>query len=114
MSRQSKLHFKWQGPYRIQDGIPRKGTYLLEELDGTTLRGTFAGNRLKEFHVRDASLLPANDAVMLEFNEENGEEEEEAEEEDTEEVVDVPTIRVGKRVRRRSRKLRVQEEGEEE
>lgn len=28
-----------------------KGTYLLEELDGSRLAGTFAGDRLKKFHL---------------------------------------------------------------
>ena len=41
-----KLAFKWLGPCRITDAIKDKGTYMLEELDGSQLSGTFAGNRL--------------------------------------------------------------------
>lgn len=47
-----KLAFKWLGPYRVAESIVDKGTYLLKELDGTMLAGTFAGNRLKHFHPR--------------------------------------------------------------
>ena len=47
-----KLSFKWLGPYRICDAIKDKGTYILEELDGSQLAGTFAGDRLKKFHPR--------------------------------------------------------------
>ena len=32
--------------------MKEKGTYLLEELDGSRLAGTFAGDRLKKFHPR--------------------------------------------------------------
>lgn len=45
-----KLFFKWLGPYRICDTVKDKGTYMLEELDGSRLAGTFAGDRLKKFH----------------------------------------------------------------
>ncbi len=45
-----KLSFKWLGPYRICDAIKDKDTYILEELDGLRLAGTFAGDRLKKFH----------------------------------------------------------------
>ena len=47
-----KLSFKWLGPYRICDAVKDKGTYMLEELDGSRLSGTFAGDRLKRFHPR--------------------------------------------------------------
>ncbi len=47
-----KLSFKWLGPYRICDAIKDKGMYILEELDGSRLAGTFAGDRLKKFHPR--------------------------------------------------------------
>ena len=45
-----KLAFKWLGPYQISNAVKDKGTYMLEELDGLQLAGTFAGNRLKKFH----------------------------------------------------------------
>ena len=47
-----KLAFKWLGPYRIYNSVKDKGTYMLEELDGSRLAGTFAGDRLKKFHPR--------------------------------------------------------------
>ena len=47
-----KLSFKWLGPYRIFDTVKDKGTYMLEELDGSRLASTFAGDRLKRFHSR--------------------------------------------------------------
>ena len=47
-----KLSFKWLGPYRTCDSIKDKGTYILEELDGSRLADTFAGDILKEFHPR--------------------------------------------------------------
>ncbi len=52
-----KLAFKWLGPYRITEAVTDKGTYLLEELDGTQLAGTFAGDRLKKFHPRQKLCL---------------------------------------------------------
>lgn len=47
-----KLAFKLLGPYRIYNAVKEKGTYMLEELDGLRLAGTFAGECLKEFHPR--------------------------------------------------------------
>ena len=47
-----KLAFKWLGPYRITNVVKDQGTYMLQELDGSQLSGTFAGDRLKKFHPR--------------------------------------------------------------
>ena len=48
----NKLDDRWFGPYRIRE-IPDDSTfYKLEELDGTHLKATFAGNRLKRFFSR--------------------------------------------------------------
>jgi hypothetical protein len=49
MSRQEKLSFRWLGPFRVRDVVTSTGTYLLEELDGSLLRGTFAGAALRPF-----------------------------------------------------------------
>lgn len=49
MSKASKLGFRWLGPYRVSEANRDKGFYKLEEMDGTQLSGTFAGNRLKVF-----------------------------------------------------------------
>ncbi len=48
----NKLDDRWFGPYRIRE-VPEDSTfYKLEELDGTHLKATFAGNRLKRFFSR--------------------------------------------------------------
>ena len=44
-----KLAYKWMGPYRVRRAIPEKGTYELEEFDGTPIPGTHSGSRLKKF-----------------------------------------------------------------
>ena len=49
MSSWNKLAYHWLGPYRICAAMMEKSTYVLEELDGTRLLGTHAGNRLKKF-----------------------------------------------------------------
>jgi len=49
MSRVRKLSYKWLGLYRVRKAIPDKGTYFLEEFDGTALTSTYARNRLKKF-----------------------------------------------------------------
>jgi hypothetical protein len=58
MSRSRKLSYKWLGPYRVKEAIPEKGTYILEEFDGTQLAGTYAGNRLKKFVERHHFYTP--------------------------------------------------------
>src|SRR6202011_5709172 len=67
MSRNRKLSYKWLGPYRVRKAIPEKGTYILEEFDGTELSGTYAGNRLKKFVARDRFYIP----VTTEFDQDN-------------------------------------------
>lgn len=52
-----KLAFKWLGPYRIYNTVEGKGTYMLKELDGSRLAGTFAGDRLKKFYPRQSLRL---------------------------------------------------------
>jgi len=37
----------------VREANQLKGSYVLEELDGTPLKGTYAGNRLKKFVKRD-------------------------------------------------------------
>jgi len=61
MSRNRKLSYKWLGPYRVRKAIPEKGTYILEEFDGTQLAGTYLGNRLKKFVVRNRFYGPVTD-----------------------------------------------------
>lgn len=52
-----KLAFKCLGPYRICDAVKEKGSYLLEERDGSRLDSTFAGDIIKEFHPRQQLCL---------------------------------------------------------
>lgn len=47
-----KLAFKWLGLYQIYNAVKEKKTYMLEELDGLHLAGTFASDRLKKFYSR--------------------------------------------------------------
>jgi hypothetical protein len=37
----------------VRDVVPNKGTYILEDLNSACLRGTFTGNRIKRFYVRE-------------------------------------------------------------
>ena len=53
MSQKRKLSYKQLRPYRVRKAIPKKGTHLLEEFDGTELAGTYSGNRLKKFVERN-------------------------------------------------------------
>lgn len=50
-----KLDNRWFGPYRIRS-ISDKGTYLLEEPDGTELKPIYAGERIKRFYPRQGIL----------------------------------------------------------
>ena len=47
-----KLTFRWLGPFRIAEVNADKGTYILKELDGSIMKGTVNGSRLKRFHSR--------------------------------------------------------------
>jgi hypothetical protein len=51
MSRQNTLRFRWLGPYCIRRDYGN-GAFQLEELDGTPISKSVAGNRLKRFHFR--------------------------------------------------------------
>jgi len=50
---QDKKGYRWQGPYRVREVIPNKGSYFLEELDGTPMTDPIHGHRLKRFWLRD-------------------------------------------------------------
>src|SRR4030081_1100404 len=73
MSRNQKLSYKWLGPYRVQKAIPEKGTYILEEFDGTQLAGTYSGNRLKKFVERDRFYVPVITEPNQDESSEDGE-----------------------------------------
>lgn len=87
MSRNRKLSYKWLGPYRVQKAIPEKGTYILEEFDGTKLSGTYSGNRLKKFVERHGFYVPVaadrEDSEGSESSDDGGEPEESAVKEDS-------------------------------
>jgi hypothetical protein len=76
MSRNRKLSYKWLGPYRVREAIPEKGTYILEEFDGTPLAGTYASNRLKKFMERHRFYIPVTTDSKNDSSESSDEEEE--------------------------------------
>ena len=41
----------WNGPFKVKEHLP-KGSYLLEELDGTELKRTYAASHIKRFFPR--------------------------------------------------------------
>ena len=47
-----KLEFWWLGPYKVIKANPRKGNYVLAELDGVKKAGTVPGSRLKPYVLR--------------------------------------------------------------
>ena len=63
MSRNTKLLYRWRGPYRVNVANKLKGSYVLEEMDGALLRRTYAGNRLKKFLKRDERWTSPEDTV---------------------------------------------------
>ena len=52
-NRHTKFADNWRGPYRIVEKPENSTFYLLEELDGTPLARSVAGNRLKKFYSRE-------------------------------------------------------------
>ena len=56
-----KLAFKWLGPYQIYNSLKDKDTYMLEELDGSRLAGTFAGLEHEEIPTLDDFLAGDDD-----------------------------------------------------
>ena len=48
----ARFKYKWLKLYRIHETNNEKDTYLLAELNGIILRGTFANNRLKRYYTR--------------------------------------------------------------
>lgn len=52
MSKKTKLAYRWLGPFRVREARQNTGSYVLEELDGTLIKRTYAGNRIKKFITR--------------------------------------------------------------
>ena len=46
---------RWNGPFKVKKQLP-KGSYLLEELDGTELRRPYAASHIKQFFPRGRAL----------------------------------------------------------
>jgi len=63
MSKNTKLQYRWRGPFRVKRANQEKGYYSLEELDGSEIRQTYAGNRLKRFVQRDGYWYSPEDEV---------------------------------------------------
>src|SRR4030095_4070905 len=80
-----KLTDKWRGPYRSWKAPADSTHYFLEELDGTRLANSFAGDQLKKYFSR-ATL----DRMRAEFGKASGEvaEDEEEMEEAVEEEIE--------------------------
>ena len=84
-SRVRKLEFPWFGPYRIREVAPNSTHYYLDELDGTQLKRSFAGNRLKRFYSRSAldnARREVFESIRVRTDFENMPDEEDNEEED--------------------------------
>ena len=84
-SRSRKLEFRWLGPYRVHEIAPDSTHYYLDELDGTQLKRSFAGNRLKRFFSRpalDDARREIFESIRVRTDFENMPEEEDNEEED--------------------------------
>ena len=79
-STKRKLLYKWLGPYRVRTALIEKGTYELEEFDGTRVPGTHPGNRLKKFVKRKGFYEPVEDEDEDDEEEEEGDEMNEVEE----------------------------------
>jgi hypothetical protein len=56
----NKLRMRWVGPYRIAQ-VKNNGAYQIKEFDGTVLRESIAGNRLKRFYFRAGEETSWND-----------------------------------------------------
>lgn len=76
-SSSTKLNWRWLGPYKITKADPEKGTYVISELDGTELAGTYHGNRLKKFVERERYFYSPDDEVEPASPDEKEDEEEE-------------------------------------
>lgn len=75
----AKLAYRWFGPYRICE-VLEKGSYRLEELDGTPFRDAIYGNRLKPYYLRpdnEESSDQNQDYIFDEEEEDNDDNEDE-------------------------------------
>lgn len=52
-----KFTDRWRGPFRIIEKAENSTFYRLAELDGTLMKSTVAGDRLKKFYSRDVERL---------------------------------------------------------
>jgi transposase InsO family protein len=75
---------RWNRPFKVKEQLP-KGSYLLEELDGTELKRTYAASHIKRFFPRGRKLddiqqeeLDAEEEGSAEQSDQQEEEEEDA------------------------------------
>jgi hypothetical protein len=72
---------RWNGPFKVKEQLP-KGSYLLEEMDGTELKRTYAASHIKRFFPRGRNLEDIQQEE-LDPEEEGQSEQAEEDEEDT-------------------------------
>jgi hypothetical protein len=77
---------RWNGPFKVKEQLP-KGSYLLEELDGTELKRTYAASHIKRFFPRGRNLEDIQQEE-LDPDEEGLSAQEEQPEEDEEDTMD--------------------------
>ena len=60
-----KLQPRWRGPFRVEGfGSDRQLSYVLRQLNGRLIRGTFHGNHLKRFNPRTGYLSTPTDPQL--------------------------------------------------
>jgi hypothetical protein len=77
---------RWNGPFKVKEQLP-KGSYLLEELDGTELKRTYAASHIKRFFPRGRKLDDIQQEE-LDAEEEGSAEQSDQQEEDEEDAMD--------------------------
>lgn len=104
ISQSRKLSYKWLGPYRVRKAVPEKGTYILEEFDGTQLAGTYSGNRLKKFVERNRFYVPVTmDSEDSESSEDEATRATDTEDDGTQEESMEEVLGRGRRIRKAKR-----------
>ena len=76
---------RWNRPFKVKEQLP-KGSYLLEELDGTELKRTYAASHIKRFFPCGRSLEDIQQEEL--DSEEEGLSEQSEQPEDEEDVMD--------------------------
>ncbi|KAK4699582.1 hypothetical protein P7C70_g6678, partial [Phenoliferia sp. Uapishka_3] len=98
----AKFMPQWTGPYRVRERLA-KGSYLLEELDGTFLKKVYAAKRIRRYYPRGRNQWEVEEEILTEVE---GTEEDWNGEDD----VDVEDLEEGERLAYRDFEMR--DEGE--